>query len=628
MEEVLDSNFESLYPQIESAINNANFIAIDAEFSGIYSENHLIQTLFDTLNDRYETLKKNIQQFAIVQFGIATFHHIPFENAYETKCFNFYLFPKSVPLQNRKLSWQVTSLNFLCKHNFDFNKFLNDGICYLNEPDEKLLKDCLTKYDLANIVEHLLFEEEIELNECKNQISKWMARSEDLTLKLQVTNPTLQYILHKDLRNNYNNIWTASDNKSISMLKIKSDVHNFMLKQEDNLDEVLLNSLTKFSKIFKLLSSSKKFIVGHNVLLDLMFMHQQFYKPLPDSYVEFKNNIHTLFPEIYDTKFLSFELRKLYNVGATWELSSLSALYEYFTTRGGFLSFNSPKIVLFEECSTPSQKRYHTAGWDAYFTGCIFVKMAHIFCIKKFGPGLEERIVTHSELINSVKKFVNSVNISRSNEMYMKFGEEDPILSRPEWLHVKLKSPSIDIKELIKKFSSFGSVDVMPFAHRCFLVAVSNHNRTYSATCALDGERYITCLPKNTSRGDSIRSPSSIGLARMRGDSVGPLNVLCQQKEETIENTHTCRRSGLTVSKSLAQLRIVMFHERCGPGCAFALAWIEHLSRLADSENVFNEGERAPAPKRSIAITWCAEINCLHQLPTEITILRLTQEGF
>ena len=42
--------------------------------------------------------------------------------------------------------------------------------------------------------------------------------------------------------------------------------------------------------------------------------------------------------------------------------------------------------------------------------------------------------------------------------------------------------------------------------------------------------------------------------------SVGPLNVLCQQKEETIENTHTCRAfwSLLAVSKSLAQLRIVM----------------------------------------------------------------------
>lgn len=41
MKEVLDSNFEALYPQIENAVNNANFITIDAEFSGMYSEERL-----------------------------------------------------------------------------------------------------------------------------------------------------------------------------------------------------------------------------------------------------------------------------------------------------------------------------------------------------------------------------------------------------------------------------------------------------------------------------------------------------------------------------------------------------------------------------------------------------------
>lgn len=79
-----------------------------------------------------------------------------------------------------------------------------------------MLKDYLTQNDLANILEHLSFEEEIELNECKNQIYEWMARSEQTTLKLRVINPILQYILHKDLRNN--NIWTISDNKSVCII--------------------------------------------------------------------------------------------------------------------------------------------------------------------------------------------------------------------------------------------------------------------------------------------------------------------------------------------------------------------------------------------------------------------------
>lgn len=51
-----------------------------------------------------------------------------------------------------------------------------------------------------------------------------------------------------------------------------------------NLEEELLDSYVGFSKVLKLLISSKKPIIGHNVLLDLMFIHQQFYRPLPSNY--------------------------------------------------------------------------------------------------------------------------------------------------------------------------------------------------------------------------------------------------------------------------------------------------------------------------------------------------------
>lgn len=33
--------------------------------------------------------------------------------------------------------------------------------------------------------------------------------------------------------------------------------------------------------------------------------------------------------------------------------------------------------------------------------------------------GLEERTASHSELMSSVKDFINSINVTRGNEMYM-----------------------------------------------------------------------------------------------------------------------------------------------------------------------------------------------------------------
>lgn len=32
-----------------------------------------------------------------------------------------------------------------------------------------------------------------------------------------------------------------------------------------------------------------------------------------------------------------------------------------------------------------SSKRYHTAGWDSYFSGYLFIRIAHIFATKQYG---------------------------------------------------------------------------------------------------------------------------------------------------------------------------------------------------------------------------------------------------
>lgn len=50
------------------------------------------------------------------------------------------------------------------------------------------------------------------------------------------------------------------------------------------LENTFLDSYAGFSKIFKLLVSLKKPLIAHNAFLDLMFMHQQFYRPLPSMY--------------------------------------------------------------------------------------------------------------------------------------------------------------------------------------------------------------------------------------------------------------------------------------------------------------------------------------------------------
>ncbi|XP_043260056.1 pre-piRNA 3'-exonuclease trimmer-like [Colletes gigas] len=475
MNEVLNNNFKELYPELETTIKNASFIAFDAEFTGIQSDDYFKYSLFDSLHIRYTNLKENIESFVIVQYGIAAFQHIPDINSYAVKCYNFYLIPRSLPLKNRQFTWQVSALEFLSTNNFDFNKFA-DGVSYLDEIDETRMKNLLKEGKLACNMQHLTYQEEDIFKDCKNTVSKWLqTKPHEISFELKMISPTLQYMVHKELRNNFENIWTVSKHNAVVVIRVSVDMHYVLEKEHgDDLENELLDSYVGFCKVFKLLTTTKKPMIGHNILLDLMFIHQQFYRPLPNEYIQFKKNIHALFPQIYDTKLLSFEFKKLFEKEVTWKINSLTSIYEYFKTdQGRFLAFNSPNIKL--EDAPLKVKNNHVAGWDAYFTGYIFIKMAHIFSIKKYGEGLEERPITHFELMNGVKHFVNTINITRGNYVCLKLDGKDPVSTRPEWLHVRLKTPSLNIKEITDRFSSFGHVDVMPFARKRVLLAVANH---------------------------------------------------------------------------------------------------------------------------------------------------------
>ena len=50
-------------------------------------------------------------------------------------------------------------------------------------------------------------------------------------------------------------------------------------------------------------------MVGHNIALDLGFMFHQFFKEMPETYKEFKEELNQNFlPNVYDTKVLSINL--------------------------------------------------------------------------------------------------------------------------------------------------------------------------------------------------------------------------------------------------------------------------------------------------------------------------------
>jgi hypothetical protein len=131
--DITRENFDEHFPEIESKIAECDFCSIDCEFTGITTYKNL--NSFETPKTRYDKLRKNDQNYLIIQLGLCLFKRIDATNAYSCTAYNFYIFPQS----NEKsrygkavtFSCLNSSLEFLIGQNFDFNKVFLKGLTYV-----------------------------------------------------------------------------------------------------------------------------------------------------------------------------------------------------------------------------------------------------------------------------------------------------------------------------------------------------------------------------------------------------------------------------------------------------------------------------------------------------------------
>ncbi|GFG28528.1 hypothetical protein Cfor_08890 [Coptotermes formosanus] len=418
MVEITINNFEEKYPEIVKSLTNAVFIAVDTEFTGLLSDPELKSSLFDTGAERYDKLRQNIGHFIIMEAGITTFRFVQDKNKYEANKYTFYIFPRSFSSIDSKFTCQASCLEFLCQHNFDFNKFVYEGVPYLNRQQEECLRKELREGSLfRNLERTISHDDEKSIQLVCSCVAEWAASAvlED-TLHLDNFDicqgeKRLSYVVHKELRQRFPDIWTFQDSGRIQVKKIpemQRKEYEENREKDKSMEEDMLDSLLGFSRLFKLLIELKKPIVGHNLLLDLMIMYNQFHEQLPTQFSDFKKKIHKLFPVIYDTKFLSYEMKKILKKEDLWDSNVLSNLYHYFKEgRGRHVVLYSPIIELKGEAgghgicwsvSDPQEARlkmlgqsedrdekFHEAGWDSFCTGYCFIRMAHIYASLSFG---------------------------------------------------------------------------------------------------------------------------------------------------------------------------------------------------------------------------------------------------
>ncbi|PSN35310.1 Pre-piRNA 3'-exonuclease trimmer [Blattella germanica] len=472
MVEITRDNFEEKRAEIVNNIKNAVFVAIDNEFSGLLSDSEL---------------KPSIENFVVMEIGITTFQFVQEENKYLSNKYTFYIFPRSFSSIDSRFMCQASSLEFLCQNNFDFNKFVYRGVSYLNRREElQLRKELYEDLLFRHLERTVTYDDEKLVQSGCSSVAEWAASSvlgDEMSLDVATWcngEKRLEYILHKELRQRFPNIWTFPAKGQRKSYEADRD-------KDTSLEDDVMDFLLGFSNIFKLLVELRKPIVGHNLLLDLMIMYNQFQEPLPTKFSVFKEKIHNMFPQIYDTKFLSFELKKFLKKEDFWESNILCDLYYYFKNgRGRFIVLFSPKIVLAEATdelqesghieadskSLDAVEQFHEAGWDSYCTGYCFIKMAHIFAHITLGRFIDGRLLSSKELMAAVTSRKNRLNLIRASLPFVCLDGPDPTSSRPNWLHVEMRRfQPINIRKVAEMLASCGAVDVKPFGRYSALVA-------------------------------------------------------------------------------------------------------------------------------------------------------------
>ncbi|GIL45504.1 hypothetical protein Vafri_2735, partial [Volvox africanus] len=189
-------NFKAVLPVMRAAIYESTFVAIDAEFTGLFPEGVSDDTL-DDYEERYKRLLASADSFAICQFGLSAFKWHPAPGGprgghWEAKTFNAYIFPRP----DDKMGWdkrffcQASSLSYLAEKGFDFNKMIHDGIGFLpltlRDTKIRLLREELDKTQRSRELRNAEEEELVEA--ARARVLSWLLGSEqELLLPLPPT---------------------------------------------------------------------------------------------------------------------------------------------------------------------------------------------------------------------------------------------------------------------------------------------------------------------------------------------------------------------------------------------------------------------------------------------------------
>ena len=494
-----------MLPQIVKDIEESAFVSIDGEFSGLASERNILP--FDTSEEFYLKQLKTSSGFNLIQLGLSFFKakkdpvqdssecdakKDPSENSQlenvTCKSYNIFVYPQS---KNATFLCQGSSLSFLAGNGFDFNKLFTSGISFCNAAEEEKLRSEV-KEKRALRMEQLkqrvaneeidiskrnfipIPENELEMLGNVQQKIQSIVDGKLLETSFDNLNPFQRKLVYELIEKEFNNkvstsVKTIENNRKALFVESKRTEEEEM-KIENNRqkeEEACINEIVGLRLLLKEISKSKKLIVGHNCLLDLMFLMTQCFEDLPSDYNQFKALTHRIFPNIIDTKFMgtSKELKEIFSS------TVLNQLYQRLT--------ESP----FEKVDVEFEDPYHTysldhpkeheAGYDSYLTGYCFLVLLKYLKVPmcQFEPSK----------CKELNPFLNRIALQRIQNPYIYITGKEPTFSRSHVFFISFP-PTWQTSDVQDHFKNYGPVNLTWQSNTSAFISLYNKE---NASCVL-----------------------------------------------------------------------------------------------------------------------------------------------
>lgn len=393
-------------------IADSHFIAFDFEFSGI-AERNRDRAGKPTLQDRYEETRLSVHEYQPLQIGLTIVKVDESNGRYILEPYNFDLSPLPLLRERqftRKWSMNSGAVSFLQRNGFDFGKQMLYGVPYLSMQEETIARKKMTadskRDDMA-----LKPNDQILVDHVRDSIAKWQAqpvdeqaeflniphnspegisaslnayqrrlvhqivqneypamRSQGMGHFIQITNPSSEQQAtqeqleeqsrERDLSRAIGFRWIIDGIIGRDLSKLPED---YLMPALSNTNESTnmesgVNSLIQ--DLNSKLQARRKVLIGHNCMVDVMFLYRMTVGDLPPTVEEFRERLHDLFPAIIDTKFVSSCFSEKYG------RLSLGEVERDLSTDDNLPAIHTPNLF-----SRYTQSAFlHEAGYDSYIT--------------------------------------------------------------------------------------------------------------------------------------------------------------------------------------------------------------------------------------------------------------------